>query len=103
METLQSQLQQLQTRYQKSELKDRSSLLQNPSSSSAFNNEEDSDAAPIIDTHDVQTLKQQQIDMLEEQNRGLETLSQTISRQRQLASQLGQEVEDQNGRNLRNK
>ncbi|KAM7355648.1 syntaxin 8 [Cochliomyia hominivorax] len=96
LDALQIQRQQLQTKYNDSELKDRSALLQNPTTSSNTNEEEDSDAAPIIDTHDVQTLKQQHIDLLEEQNRGLETLSQTISRQRHLATQLGQEVEDQN-------
>jgi len=51
--------------------------------------------APIIDTSDVNILKQRQIDLLEQQNQGLDLLSNTISRQRSLATQLGQEVEDQ--------
>ncbi|XP_017043060.1 syntaxin-8 [Drosophila ficusphila] len=45
---------------------------------------------------DVETLKQRKIEMLEQQNQGLEVLSATLSRQRQLATQLGNEVEDQN-------
>ncbi|XP_011180592.2 uncharacterized protein LOC105211035 [Zeugodacus cucurbitae] len=51
---------------------------------------------PAESVGDVNVLKQHQIDILERQNRGLEVLSQTISRQRSLASQLGQEVENQN-------
>ncbi|XP_016966069.1 syntaxin-8 [Drosophila biarmipes] len=45
---------------------------------------------------DVETLEQRKIEMLEQQNQGLEVLSATLSRQRQLATQLGNEVEDQN-------
>ncbi|XP_017128618.1 syntaxin-8 isoform X2 [Drosophila elegans] len=45
---------------------------------------------------DVEALKQRKIEMLEQQNQGLEVLSATLSRQRQLATQLGNEVEDQN-------
>ncbi|XP_023304818.2 syntaxin-8 [Lucilia cuprina] len=97
LDTLQTQRQNLQRKYTNTSNKDRAALLENPSSSSAaVASGEDSDAAPIIDAHDIQTLKQQQISMLEEQNKGLDTLSQTLSRQRQLATQLGQEVEDQN-------
>ncbi|XP_037819257.1 syntaxin-8 [Lucilia sericata] len=97
LDTLQTQRQNLQRKYTNTANNDRAALLENPSSSAAAAaSGEDSDAAPIIDAHDIQTLKQQQISMLEEQNRGLDTLSQTLSRQRQLATQLGQEVEDQN-------
>ncbi|EDV40460.1 uncharacterized protein Dana_GF10519 [Drosophila ananassae] len=45
---------------------------------------------------DVDTLKLRQAEMLENQNRGLDALSATLSRQRVLATQLGNEVEDQN-------
>ncbi|KAH8319481.1 hypothetical protein KR067_011183 [Drosophila pandora] len=45
---------------------------------------------------DVDTLKLWQAEMLENQNRGLDALSATLSRQRVLATQLGNEVEDQN-------
>lgn len=45
---------------------------------------------------DVDTLKLRQAEMLENQNRGLDALSATLSRQRILATQLGNEVEDQN-------
>lgn len=96
LDGLEKQRQQLQQKFSQSIRSDRSALLEN--STSRVLVEEDSDAAPIIDTHDIQALKQQQISILEEQNRGLDTLSQTISRQRQLASQLGQEVDDQNGK-----
>lgn len=94
LDALQTQRIQLQRKYNDSAINDRDVLLQNPTTSNA---EEDSDTAPIIDTNDVQALKQHQIDILEEQNRGLETLSQTLSRQKNLATQLGQEVEEQNG------
>lgn len=40
--------------------------------------------------------RQTQAEIMEQQNRGLEVLSATISRQRDLATQLGNEVEDQN-------
>ncbi|XP_054735014.1 syntaxin-8 [Anastrepha obliqua] len=53
-------------------------------------------AFPTNNLSDVNALKQRQIDILERQNRGLEILSQTISRQKNLASQLGQEVGNQN-------
>ncbi|EDX10745.1 syntaxin-8 [Drosophila simulans] len=45
---------------------------------------------------DVEALKQKKTEMLAQQNEGLEVLSATLSRQRQLATQLGNEVEDQN-------
>ncbi|EDV52067.1 syntaxin-8 [Drosophila erecta] len=45
---------------------------------------------------DVEALKQRKIEMLAQQNEGLEVLSATLSRQRQLATQLGNEVDDQN-------
>ncbi|XP_052844913.1 syntaxin-8 isoform X1 [Drosophila gunungcola] len=41
---------------------------------------------------DVEALKQRKIEMLEQQNQGLEVLSATLSRQRQLATQLGNET-----------
>ncbi|KAH8340364.1 hypothetical protein KR074_005635 [Drosophila pseudoananassae] len=47
---------------------------------------------------DVDTLKLRQAEMLENQNRGLDALSATLSRQRVLATRLGNEVEDQNSR-----
>ncbi|XP_017135897.1 syntaxin-8 [Drosophila miranda] len=52
--------------------------------------------APRETPIDVETLKLRQAEMLEDQNRGLDALSATISRQRSLATQLGNEVEDQN-------
>ncbi|XP_073840110.1 syntaxin 8 [Musca autumnalis] len=93
LDTLQSQRQILQNKYTDSTRSDRSALLDSnwPSSSAAGTSNED--AAAIID---VERLKQAQIDMIEQQNQGLETLSQTLARQRALATQLGEEVEDQN-------
>ncbi|CAD7002909.1 unnamed protein product [Ceratitis capitata] len=76
------------TRWERAEL-----FAQSPNDST----NEPATSSPITDDiNDVNTLKQRQIDILERQNRGLEVLSQTISRQRNLASQLGQEVENQN-------
>lgn len=106
MDTLESQRQHLQNKYTDTTRNDRSTLLDSgassnwPSSSTSragADSNAENDSAAIID---VQRLKQTQIDMLEEQNRGLETLSQSLSRQRALATQLGQEVEDQNGQYL---
>ncbi|KAL7733730.1 hypothetical protein ACLKA6_011462 [Drosophila palustris] len=45
---------------------------------------------------DAESLKQMQAHILEEQNRGLEALSATISRQRDMAIVVGDEVETQN-------
>uniref|UniRef100_A0A1B0C4I2 t-SNARE coiled-coil homology domain-containing protein n=1 Tax=Glossina palpalis gambiensis TaxID=67801 RepID=A0A1B0C4I2_9MUSC len=105
--TLQSQRQQIQKKY----IDNCSAVAQSGMGVTAFSGirssgrtadddfgdaENDSDVAPIIDTSDVEALKQHQIAILEQQNHGLDILSQTISRQRALATQLGQEVEDQN-------
>ncbi|KAH8263800.1 hypothetical protein KR038_005375 [Drosophila bunnanda] len=45
---------------------------------------------------DAEALKQRKMEMLAQQDQGLEALSVTLSRQRELATQLGNEVEDQN-------
>ncbi|XP_034483398.1 syntaxin-8 [Drosophila innubila] len=45
---------------------------------------------------DVESLKRMQAEILEEQNRGLEALSRTIGRQRDMAIVVGNEVETQN-------
>ncbi|XP_022227273.1 syntaxin-8 [Drosophila obscura] len=65
------------------------------SSGSAWQ-EQGSPPTPRETPIDVETLKLRQAEMLENQNRGLDALSATISRQRNLATQLGNEVEDQN-------
>ncbi|ODM87597.1 Syntaxin-8 [Orchesella cincta] len=44
----------------------------------------------------VQQIRQQQAEMLQEQDRGLEALSEVISRQKNLAQVIGNEVEYQN-------
>ncbi|XP_061395942.1 syntaxin-8 [Musca vetustissima] len=94
LDTLQSERQTLQNKYTNSTRDDRSALLDSnwPSTSTTRAGDSNDDAAII----DVERLKQAQIDMIEQQNQGLETLSQTLARQRALATQLGQEVEDQN-------
>ncbi|XP_005178882.1 syntaxin-8 [Musca domestica] len=97
LDALQSQRQILQNKYTNTTRNDRAALLESnwPSTSATRDvaDTADEDSAAIID---VERLKQAQIDMMEQQNQGLETLSQTLARQRALATQLGQEVEDQN-------
>ncbi|KAH8304901.1 hypothetical protein KR018_001555 [Drosophila ironensis] len=45
---------------------------------------------------DVASLKQRQAELVQQQNQGLDILSSTLSRQREQALRLGNEVEDQN-------
>lgn len=67
---------------------------------------EDDDDEPMIDTkpssskgknYSVDDLRKQQTKILEDQNEGLEALSKVISRQKNLALRIGDEVDDQNG------
>ncbi|XP_075163446.1 syntaxin 8 [Haematobia irritans] len=102
-DSLQSQRQLLKNRYTSATRSDRTALLENSASSSIWSASPSNrtgrsveNAQGTADVIDVNRLKQAQIDILEEQNRGLETLSQTISRQRALATQIGQEFEEQN-------
>ncbi|XP_037938377.1 syntaxin-8 [Teleopsis dalmanni] len=82
VDTLQSQLQQLQAKVAKTSIQ--------------HNSRHGSSQPAVIASNGIEDLRQKQIQILEDQNRGLESLSQTISRQRELATQLGLEVEDQN-------
>ncbi|XP_067613206.1 syntaxin-8 [Eurosta solidaginis] len=92
---LQTQLVQVGRRTAQDTRWERAELFAQPSHSGACNSSENTSptAEPLSNLND---LKQRQIDILERQNRGLEALSETISRQKNLASQLGQEVESQN-------
>lgn len=49
----------------------------------------------------VDDLRKQQTKILENQDEGLEALSKVISRQKNLALRIGDEVDDQNGKNSR--
>ncbi|XP_055912126.1 syntaxin-8 [Eupeodes corollae] len=90
IEMLHSKLQQSRSKFTSST---RADLL--PSSSSSYWQGDD---VPIIDTNNdsVEQLKQRQIQIMEDQNRGLDALSKSIARQKELASMLGQEVEEHN-------
>lgn len=57
--------------------------------------ENDDDDVPIIPTTTALDIRDSHVMIMEEQNRGLDILSQTISRQRDLSSRLGTEVVDQ--------
>jgi len=97
LETLQSKLVQLETQFRSVDgQSSRSQLLQG--SSSLW----DDDDVPIIrsdgpsNPESVQNLRQQQIRILDDQNQGLESLSKIISRQKDLALKIGDEVDLQN-------
>ncbi|XP_011208962.2 uncharacterized protein LOC105230079 [Bactrocera dorsalis] len=97
VEALQNQLAQVNRKITQDTRGERAELFAQPPN--YLNNRPESSngsTSPAEIASDVNTLKNRQIDILERQNRGLEVLSQTISRQRSLASQLGQEVENQN-------
>ncbi|XP_016999930.1 syntaxin-8 [Drosophila takahashii] len=92
-ERLTSQLREIREKFANST---RSNVLAAASSSASAWQDQDLAAGQGRTALDVETLKQRKIEMLEQQNQGLEVLSATLSRQRQLATQLGNEVEDQN-------
>lgn len=100
LETLQSKLVQLETQFRTVDgPSSRSQLLQG--SSSLWDDDEDD--VPIIrsdnttDPQSIHSLRQQQTRILDDQNQGLESLSKIISRQKDLALQIGDEVDLQNG------
>lgn len=91
---LSSQLREIETNYTKSTRSNylpvrETSPWQNAGSAAGAG------AAPARPT-DAAALKKARVEIMEQQNRGLEVLSASISRQRDLAMQLGNEVEDQN-------
>lgn len=54
------------------------------------------DDVPMLENVDVETLRNDQTQILKEQDKGLENLSQVISRQKNMAIRIGNEIEDQN-------
>jgi len=55
------------------------------------------DDDPILENNaPIETLRSEQTQILKEQDRGLESLSQVIARQKNLAMKIGNEIEDQN-------
>lgn len=57
----------------------------------------DDDDDPMLEsTAPIETLRSEQTQILKEQDKGLENLSQVISRQKKLAMRIGTEIEDQN-------
>lgn len=58
---------------------------------------DDDDDDPMLETTaPIETLRSEQTQILKEQDKGLENLSQVISRQKKLAMRIGTEIEDQN-------
>ncbi|XP_059609243.1 syntaxin-8 [Phlebotomus argentipes] len=94
LETLQSKQIHLQSQFTSAGDNSRSALLQ-PGTSRLWDDEEDD---PMLDTSTYSTgdLRRQQTQMLEDQDQGLEALSKVISRQKDLALRIGDEVEAQN-------
>ncbi|KAG4078693.1 hypothetical protein HA402_015283 [Bradysia odoriphaga] len=100
LETLQSKLIGLETQFRNVDgPSSRSQLLQG---SSSLWDDDDDDDVPIVNSNpstnpqSVQSLRQQQIRILDDQNQGLESLSKIISRQKDLALKIGDEVDLQN-------
>lgn len=58
----------------------------------------DDDDEPILqdNTAPIETIRSEQTQILKEQDKGLENLSQIISRQKNMALRIGSEIEDQN-------
>lgn len=101
LETLQSKMIGLETQFRTVDgPSSRSQLLQG---SSSLWDDEDDDDVPIIHSdpatnqQSVESLRQQQVRILDDQNQGLESLSKIISRQKDLALKIGDEVDLQNG------
>lgn len=57
-----------------------------------FDDEDD----PMLENVDVEALRNDQTQILKEQDQGLENLSQVIARQKNMAIRIGNEIEDQN-------
>uniref|UniRef100_A0A182WHT9 t-SNARE coiled-coil homology domain-containing protein n=1 Tax=Anopheles minimus TaxID=112268 RepID=A0A182WHT9_9DIPT len=102
IEALQSKLIQLQRQFTYVEpAAARSALFETSSSSrgrGAFDDDDDDEPAliPSQSNYTVADLRSQQTRILEDQNEGLEALSQVISRQKELATRIGGEVDRHN-------
>lgn len=99
---MQSQLIQLETQFRNADgQSSRSQLLQG--SSRLWEDDDDSDV-PILrsdnanNQESVESLRKQQVRIIDDQNQGLESLSKIISRQKDLALRIGDEVDLQNGK-----
>lgn len=58
---------------------------------------DDEDDEPILDNQtNVETLRSEQQQIIKEQDKGLDNLSQVIARQKKMALRIGNEIEDQN-------
>ncbi|KAH8296244.1 hypothetical protein KR054_003627 [Drosophila jambulina] len=91
---LTSQLRGIREKFANSTRSDVRNAVASTSSGSAW---QDQDLRPgQSSSMDAEALKQRKMEMLAQQDQGLEALSVTLSRQRELATQLGNEVEDQN-------
>uniref|UniRef100_A0A182MA97 t-SNARE coiled-coil homology domain-containing protein n=1 Tax=Anopheles culicifacies TaxID=139723 RepID=A0A182MA97_9DIPT len=102
IEALQSKLIQLQRQFQYAEpAAARSALFETSSSNRgrvAFADDDDDEPAliPSQSNYTVADLRSQQTRILEDQNEGLEALSQVIARQKELATRIGGEVDRHN-------
>ncbi|XP_035908182.1 syntaxin-8 [Anopheles stephensi] len=103
IEALQSKLIQLQRQFQYVEpAAARSALFETGSNSRArvaFADDDDDDVPALIPSqsnYTVSDLRSQQTRILEDQNEGLEALSQVIARQKELATRIGGEVDRHN-------
>lgn len=102
IEVLQSQLIHLQTQF--TNAPDESSRQQlfrtSPYVGSSIWEDEDNDVSPIHTNNrqSVHDLRKQQTRILDDQNDGLEALSKVITRQKDLALRIGDEVDVQNGK-----
>lgn len=102
LETLQSKLVGLETQFRNVDGSASRSELFNQGSASLWDDDDDDDVPiihsnPSANSQSVQSLRQQQTRILDDQNQGLESLSKIISRQKDLALKIGDEVDLQNG------
>lgn len=100
IEVLQSKLIHLQTQFTNapSEANREQLFRQSAYAGGSIWEDDDGDDLPIVTQNaSVQDLRKQQTRILEDQNEGLEALSKVISRQKDIALRIGDEVEVQNG------
>ncbi|GAB0100243.1 syntaxin-8 [Sergentomyia squamirostris] len=95
LEMLQSKLIQLQNQFTSAGDASRTALLQ-PGTSRLWDDEEDDKMLTTTNNYSTGDLRRQHVQILENQNEGLEQLSKVISRQKELALRIGDEVEGQN-------
>lgn len=72
----------------------RSELFEAGRNQKLFDDDDEDDE--ILNSAPIETLKSEQTQILKEQDKGLENLSQVIARQKKLAMRIGTEIEDQN-------